>query len=121
MQLPVPQAVQTAYYYRFGDFANGYVNAFLVDGVVDLGLSYWRGRGSRSQETSGRLGLRLRAAFAALVSALSIVLYEVFVPGLARADWLDVPAGVLGALVYLGVRVAAITWRTRLGADAARP
>lgn len=111
VQLPVPQAFQALYYYRFGDFANGYVNAFLVDGVVDLGLSYWRASGSRSLETSGLLGLRSRAGFAALLSALSIVLYEVFVPGLARADWLDVPAGVLGALAYLGVRVAAITWR----------
>ena len=87
VQLPVPQAFQALYYYRFGDFANGYVNAFLVDGVVDLGLSYWRASGSRSLETSGLLGLRSRAGFAALLSALSIVLYEVCVPGLAPVSY----------------------------------
>lgn len=104
-RLPVPRALQDAFYYRFGDFSNGYINAFLVDGLTDLVLS----RMGNPPATAGAPGRfrspRIRAIVATTLSGLSVILYEVFSNGLARADWLDIPAGLLGALVYLGTRL----------------
>ncbi len=112
-RLPVPQSLQDFFYYRFGDFSNGYINAFLIDGLTDLLLSYRDRRNGVAGAASRFRSPRARALIATALSSLSVILYEVFSNGLSRADWLDIPAGVLGALVYLGVRLTMIGVRER--------
>ena len=34
--LPVSKQLQNFYYYNFGDFVNGYVMAFMADGVIQM-------------------------------------------------------------------------------------
>jgi len=108
VRLPVVRALQDAWYLRFGDFANGFVNAFLLDGLVDVAIAKgWLRPGASSRFRSPRV----RASLAALLSGLSIVLYEVFGHGPAGPDWPDIPAGLLGALFHLGVRLTRIAAR----------
>ena len=63
--LPLPKSVTAFYYYQAGDFANGYVNAFLLDGLTDL-ARHWAAR--RRGGSVERQGLQ-----AMLATVLSIV------------------------------------------------
>jgi hypothetical protein len=108
VQLPVPGALQRYYYLGFGDFANGFVNAFILDGLVDLLL------GQRPRDAHADPPLlrpRVRAASAAVISAVSIAVFELRPSSFTVADALDIPAGLAGALAYFVVRVAALRLR----------
>lgn len=105
--LPVPPSVERFYYYQFGDFSNGFLNAFLIDGLASIGIA---------RLTAPRAGqrprwwhnARTRAWLATALSALSIVAVELRPSALTAADWQDIPAGFAGAIVYLAVRLFAI-------------
>ena len=36
--LPINQTLQNYYYYNFGDFVNGYIMAYIIDGIVNFTL-----------------------------------------------------------------------------------
>jgi hypothetical protein len=115
-QLPIPASLQDAYYYHFGDFANGYVNAFIIDGVTGLvarwaGLS--EGPGPDPWWKQSLLNNRTRALAATALSSVVIIGVEVLPNALTQADWLDIPAGVAGALCYLGVRMIGLAVQGR--------
>jgi hypothetical protein len=101
--LPLPPNVTAFYYYQAGDFANGYVNAFLLDGLTDLARHWAARRRGGSVERQG-----LQAMLATVLSIVSIVLIELVPSAVNHPDVGDIPAGVVGALLYLCVRTAAL-------------
>lgn len=109
--LPVPPAVERFYYYQFGDFANGYLNAFLLDGVASVGLG-WLVNRRAGQAPRWWDNARTRAWLATGLSALSIVIVELRPSALTQADWQDIPAGIAGAVGYLAIRLFAISRTT---------
>jgi hypothetical protein len=114
-QLPMPPWLQDVYYYRSGDFANGYVNAFLIDGVASLVL-HWAGVTEAGGDAWWRRALLnepRRALAATALSTLVIIAVETFPSALTRADWLDIPAGVAGALCYLCIRLIGLKLQRR--------
>ena len=96
-------------YLNAGDFVNGYINAFLIDGVTELMRHGWA---RRRGVTAG--GSRAQAVAASAISALVIVAVELFPSTLNRPEPADVPAGIVGALLYLGVRLFALGWRLQV-------
>ena len=107
--LPLPPRVTQFYYLNAGDFVNGYINAFLIDGVTELMRHGWaRRRGVKAG------GSRAQAVAASAISALVIVAVELFPSTLNRPDPADVPAGIVGALLYLGVRLFALGRRLQV-------
>jgi hypothetical protein len=101
--LPIPARLTALYYYQCGDFANGYVNAFLIDGLTHL-VRQWHAR-----RTASPVGaLEWYAVGAAVLSMLIIVGIELAPTALNNPDLADIPAGIVGALLYLGVRVVAL-------------
>jgi hypothetical protein len=118
--LPVPPAVERFYYYQFGDFANGYLNAFLLDGLASIGIA--RLAGPRAgQAPRWWYNARTRAWLATALSALSIVAVELRPSALTAADWQDIPAGVAGAVGYLAVRLFAMSRTTMAHRDVIPP
>ena len=101
--LPFSPRVTAAYYYQFGDFANGYVNAFLIDGITELARRWLSPDALRSPRSRQR-----QAVVASLLSALGIIGIELIPSALNSPDVRDIPAGVLGAVLYLAIRVAAL-------------
>ena len=100
--LPLPPRVTQFYYLNAGDFVNGYINAFLIDGVTELARRGWA---RRRGVTAG--GSRAQAVVASAISAFVILAVELFPSTLNQPDPADIPAGVVGALLYLGVRLFA--------------
>lgn len=107
--LPLPPRGTQFYYLNAGDFVNGYINAFLIDGVTDVMRHGWA---RRRGVTAG--GSRAQAVAASAISALVIVAVELFPSTLNRPDPADVPAGIVGALLYLGVRLFALGRRVQV-------
>lgn len=104
-KLPVSAGLQDFYYYYFGDFVNGFVIAYLVDGLSNLLL--FRKQSSRTYYTIAtiRIDKYRNAVLSALIASLIIFIYELgWTPISTTSDLLDVPGGVLGALMYLLVR-----------------
>jgi len=101
--LPLPPRATEFYYYQFGDFVNGYLNAFLADGLVEP-LRRWRAPATELPVKS----LRRQAIVASLFSMLVIIGFETVPTAFNHADVRDIPAGVAGALLYLCIRLAAI-------------
>ena len=87
-RLAMPSWLQDAYYYHSGDFANGYVNAFLIDGVASLGVR-WAGLspgpGPDPWWKHPLLDHRTRALLATGLSAVVIIGVEVAPNGLNHA------------------------------------
>lgn len=104
--LPLTPGLTQWYYFQFGDFVNGYINAFIVDGLAEF---------IRRRQAGGALPpdrARMQQAFiASVLSMVSILVVEIGPSSLNRADLADIPAGVAGALLYLGVRVTALRWQ----------
>jgi hypothetical protein len=103
--LPVDKQLQDFYYYNFGDFVNGYVIAFLVDGAFQIIIF----KNNPSFKLSGvsltKWGSTL---FATLFSISVVVGYELMQSTSTTSDVMDIPAGILGALLYLLIRWIAL-------------
>jgi hypothetical protein len=113
-RLPLPGVVQRFYYYQFGDFANGFVNALVIDGVVDIALAARQKQRQKEDESTADKQHRsrvVRALVATALSALSIVALELHSSALTTADLQDIPAGLGGALCYLCVRLTLLNYR----------
>ncbi|MGB2752265.1 MAG: hypothetical protein WBC19_09425 [Pyrinomonadaceae bacterium] len=101
--LPVGKVLQDFYYYNFGDFVNGYIMAFIFDGLANM----FALRKPPHTLAVGKFTIRQKpvAIAAALLSALIIVIFEIgSSSAFTTADLADIPAGVAGAFFYLCVR-----------------
>ncbi len=100
--LPVSRQLQNFYYYNFGDFVNGYVFAFVIDGVSNLMLF-------KNRESYTVLGFKINmhknAFLASLVSIFIIVIFELMQSASTTSDINDIPAGILGAILYFVIRL----------------
>ncbi len=104
-KLPVSSGLQDFYYYYFGDFVNGFVIAYLIDGLSNLIL--FRNQSSDAYYTIAtvRINKYKNAILSAMIASLIILIYELgWTPVSTTSDLLDVPGGVSGALMYLLVR-----------------
>jgi hypothetical protein len=108
--LPVGSGLQDFYYYHFGDFVNGYVIAYVFDGLVNLFLFRRIERRIELPRTSVfRISRKALTLFATLFSCVIITVFELGVTPLSTtSDIYDIPAGILGALVYCAVRSFAL-------------
>ncbi|MBP6773580.1 MAG: hypothetical protein KA154_11330 [Gemmatimonadaceae bacterium] len=104
--LPITPGLTQWYYFQFGDFVNGYINAFIVDGLTE----FIRRRRASGVLPPDRARVQ-QVLIASLLSIISILVVEIGPSSLNRADLADIPAGVAGSLLYLGVRVAALRWQ----------
>lgn len=105
--LPIPSSLTAAYYFQFGDFVNGYINAFILDGLTE----WFRSRGDTRRGLSNVM--RQRQAIAATVCSILVIMAVELIPNaFNQADWRDIPAGAAGALLYLGIRLFAIRWQS---------
>jgi hypothetical protein len=110
--LPVSKQVQNFYYYNFGDFVNGYVIAFIIDGVS--GLILFRNRGSYS--VSGfTINMQKNAFLASLISTFIVAIFELTQSASTTSDINDIPAGILGAIIYFVVRMLALKLTSAYG------
>lgn len=101
--LPLPAWITQFYYFQFGDFVNGYLNAFLADGLTDLFIRWRKLSDERAAPSE-----RTRAVVAAVFSMLVIIGVELVPSAFNQPDAGDIPAGIAGALVYLAVRTTAL-------------
>lgn len=106
--LPVSRRVRDFYYFHFGDFANGFAIAYLLDGVANYVLSSRLASGATPITVLGvGLSTRRLTLVATVLSCACITALEL---GLASAsttsDIADIPAGLAGALVYWLIRTA---------------
>ncbi len=108
--LPVSSSLQHFYYYYFGDFVNGFVIAYLIDGLSNLFL--FRKQSTKAYYTIAtfRVNRNKNAILSAIISSLIILIYELgWTPISTTSDLLDVPGGVSGALVYVLVRIFSLS------------
>jgi hypothetical protein len=108
--LLIGSGLQEFYYYHFGDFVNGYVIAYMFDGLVNLFLFRKMEREIELPRTSVfRISRRTLTLFAALFSCTIITIFELGVTSLSTTSGIyDIPAGILGALIYCAVRLFAL-------------
>jgi hypothetical protein len=105
MLLPIDRQLQNFYYYNFGDFVNGYVIAFIADGVTNLILLKKR----VSYTAAGfKITNKGFALLATLFSVVTVVIFEVTQSASTTSDINDIPAGILGALLYYLIRLLAL-------------
>lgn len=103
--LPVSAGLQHYYYYNFGDFVNGYIMAFFIDGFFNLLCI----KNRMSYNIAGfDISKRRSALFATLISACIVVVFEWVQSSFVTSDLQDIPAGILGALLYYIVRLFAL-------------
>lgn len=103
--LPIGVGLQNYYYYNFGDFVNGYVIAYIIDGVINFTLL----KTSISYKIAGfKITKRGNAILASLFSSLIVVVFELMQSTSTTSDVNDIPAGILGAFLYLLIRLLAL-------------
>lgn len=113
--LPIGRGMTAFYYLNAGDFVNGFINAFLLDGVSEIVRS-WRS-GTRPDPAPQRR----QAIVMTIASMLVIVAVELVPSALNVPDVRDIPAGLAGALLYLGIRWFGIRSQSRPGSDDMQP
>lgn len=94
------------YFYNFGNFVNGYIMAYIFDGLVNYFIFLQKPPDSKfytifvSKITPG-----INTILATLGSALVIIIFEAGQSSaFTTADLWDIPAGAGGALVYCVIR-----------------
>ena len=108
--LLVGSGLQDFYYYHFGDFVNGYVIDYILDGLANVALFRKTERETKKPGMStSRISRIALTFFATLFSGMVITAFELGVTPLSTtSDIYDIPAGILGALVYCIVRLFAL-------------
>jgi hypothetical protein len=103
--LPVSKQIQDYYYFNFGDFVNGYIIAFIADGLINFLVI----KSASSYKLFGlQITKRTNALFSTLFSAVIIVLFELSQSGSTTSDIMDIPAGIAGALLFCLTRLVAL-------------
>ena len=109
-----PDWLKDFYYYNFGDFVNGYVMAYIFDGLASylffqkngIGKEFYKLFIFKVTETSN-------AILSSSVSAIIIAIFELGQSSaLTTADLMDIPAGAGGAMVYCVIRLLVLKSRT---------
>lgn len=99
--LPVSKQLQDFYYFNFGDFVNGYVIAYMADGLINMLLfksdNFYRLAGIQ-------ISKRANTLFATLFSSIIIIVFELSGSGSTTSDLMDIPAGILGAILFYLIR-----------------
>ena len=126
VDLPVPQNVQDFYYQNTGDFMNGCQISFLSNLALTYGLNYvseWTER-RLSEQNFLRKTVAKVAQNDHLINiicgsiAIAAVVVEETKGYFSRPDLKDIPMGVAGALLHMGLRYCSIR-KGNLGGDAA--
>jgi hypothetical protein len=103
--LPVSPWLQKYYYYNFGDFVNGFIIAFIIDGAINVifikKALYYKISGFQITKTTITI-------LATLFSIVVVVVFELMQSASTTPDVKDIPAGVFGALFYLFIRMIAL-------------
>lgn len=103
--LPVNKHIQDYYYYSFGDFVNGYIIAFIIDGVINLVLL----KTNKFYMIFGyRITKKTNAILSTLVSIFIVAIFELIQSASTTSDIKDIPAGVLGAISFYFIRLVAL-------------
>lgn len=103
--LPIKSTLQKYYYYNFGDFVNGYIMAFIIDGVVNVILF----KEGRSYRIFNFIVSKIFNSFLATICSCSIVVvFELIQSTSTTSDLNDIPAGILGAFLYFAIRLFAL-------------
>jgi len=108
--LSVPEGLEQFYYFQFGDFVNGYVFAFVIDGLADLVISAIEKKIKPDFTLVWRRQIG-SALVAAAVSTLIIIAFELTSSSYTTADLQDIPAGIAGSLLFLSLRLAMLKFR----------
>lgn len=98
------------YFYNFGDFVNGYVMAFIIDGLANYLLFQKTRPDSKSYKIFKVTVTRTTTAIiAAIVSIAVIMFFEIGQSSaFTTADLNDIPAGAGGAIFYCVIRLIMI-------------
>jgi hypothetical protein len=104
--LPIPRGIQDLYYFNFGDFSNGFINAFIIDGIAATVLI----PAVRKRLAAVPSPITI-AGIATLLSVLIVVVFETAQNAFNFVDLADIPAGIAGALAYFAVRIVALRAR----------
>ena len=108
--LPVPKVLEQFYYFQFGDFVNGYVFAFVIDGLADVVISALQKQATADFTHVWRRQI-VSALVATSVSTLIIIAFELKSSSFTTADLQDIPAGIIGALLFLSLRLIMLKFR----------
>jgi len=103
--LPISSTLQKYYYYNFGDFVNGYIIAFIIDGIINLTLLK---TGTSYKISSFQITKRKNAFLATGFSITVVVIFELTQSTTTTSDINDIPAGIFGALLYYLIRLFAL-------------
>ena len=108
--LPIGSQLQDFYYYHFGDFVNGFVIAYVVDGVADLVLASRKAQSSAQPRfPKAVITSQTLTICASLFSGMIVTAFELGVmPLKTTSDVYDIPAGLMGALVFCLIRLLAL-------------
>lgn len=110
--LPVSKQIENYYYYNFGDFVNGYVIAFIIDGISNL-IMY---KNLNSYAVLGfKINKQKNAFLAILISIFIVSIYELTQSASTTSDINDIPAGVAGAILYFFIRLLALKMTSKYG------
>lgn len=108
--LPISTPLQNYYYYNFGDFVNGYIIAYITDGVINLiffkANLYYTIAGLQVSKWKNAL-------LSGIFSILVVVVFEVTQSTSTTSDVKDIPAGALGAFFYCLIRLFALKINTK--------
>jgi hypothetical protein len=103
--LPINKHIQNYYFYNFGDFVNGYIIAFIIDGVINLMVF-------KTEEFYMIFGYRItkkiNAILSTLISVFIVVIFELIQSTSTTSDIKDIPAGILGAICFYFIRLVAL-------------
>ena len=102
-----PDWLKDFYYYNFGDFVNGYVMAYIFDGLASYLFFQKNGIGKEFYKISiFKVTETSNAILSSSVSAIIIAIFELGQSSaLTTADLMDIPAGAAGAMVYCVIRL----------------
>jgi hypothetical protein len=102
-----PNRLRDFYFYNFGDFVNGYIMAFIFDGLVNYFIFQKIRTGSEYYKIFNFTVTKVtNAILATFVSILIIAAFEIRQSSAyTTADLMDIPAGAGGALAYCVVRL----------------
>jgi hypothetical protein len=104
--LPINKHIQNYYYYNFGDFVNGYIIAFIIDGVINL---VFLKTGEFYMLFGYRITKKMNAILSTLTSIFIVVIFELIQSTSTTSDIKDIPAGVLGAISFYFIRLFALS------------
>jgi len=100
-----PRWLKDFYFYNFGDFVNGYIMAYIFDGLTNYFI-FQKKEVNCYSIFQVKFTKAKSAILACVISAIIIIIFEIGQSSaLTTADLMDIPAGVGGAIFYCWVRL----------------